>query len=130
MAFEHVGRVETALRGERTHQVPGHRGVVGGRARGLGQPGSLEGRDRVGDVAGAQELERGSERVPEREPEGAAHDAIGEVHGGAEPTSGGGVGDRRSLGGVRKSYRLTWIAGSGGSVGPVRVLSDPTLRFL
>ena len=108
VAFEHVGRVETAPGGERSHQVAGHRGVVGGRARGLAQPGSLEGRDRVGDVAGAQELERGSERVPEREPEGAAHDAIGEVHGGRRAYLGGPAGFV-VLGGGRGS----WCSGAG-----------------
>ena len=89
VAFEHVGGVQAAPGGERAHQVPGHRGVVGGRARRLPEPGPLERRDRVRDVAGPQELEGGSERVPEREPEGAAHDAIGEVHPGRRAYRGG-----------------------------------------
>ena len=35
VAFEQVGGVEAVAGGERPHQVPGHRGVVGGGARGL-----------------------------------------------------------------------------------------------
>ena len=77
------------------------------------QPRPLERRDRVGHVAGPQELEGGSERVPEREPEGAAHDAIGEVHGAAEPTSGAVTAGR--------------LAGRLAASHPVRALTDRTL---
>ncbi len=90
VAFEEVVGVEAVAGGERPHQVPGHRGVVGGGARGLVEPGLLESGDGVGDVARAQELERGAEGIPEREPEGAPDDAIGEVHGAAERTAGRG----------------------------------------
>jgi hypothetical protein len=44
----------------------------------------LERRERIRDVARAQELERGAESVPERKPEDAPHDAV--IQRGTQPS--------------------------------------------
>ena len=45
-------------------------------------PRQLERRQRIGDLLAPAELERGAERVPEREPEDAAHHPFPQViHG-------------------------------------------------
>ena len=79
---EHVLRVEPPVLRERPPQVPSHRGVVGPRAGGPTLPRQLERGQRVGDLLASPELERGPERVPQREPENAADHPFPQViHG-------------------------------------------------
>ena len=53
----------------------------GGPPRREPLPGEREGREGLGDVAGAPELEGGSQGVPQRQPHDASHHPVGEIHG-------------------------------------------------
>ena len=59
--------------------MPSHRGVIGPRARREPRPAQLERRQRIRDRLAPAELERGAERVPEREPQDAAHHPFPQV---------------------------------------------------
>jgi small subunit ribosomal protein S4 len=77
---DQVVRVEPDPDGKAPHEVPRHRGVVGGRAGGPTPPGSVERRHRIRDRVRTKELERGAEGVPERETEATPDHALLELH--------------------------------------------------